>query len=40
MFVEYIRHISPFKLNLRLNPVYVILGASITRADPLIKKET
>lgn len=31
------RHISPFLLNLNLNPLYSRRGGSITRADPLTK---
>jgi hypothetical protein len=29
---------SPFLLNLTLNPLYSIRGGSTTRADPLTKK--
>jgi len=31
------RHMSPFLLNLNLNPLYSKRGGSITRADPFIK---
>jgi len=30
-------HMSPFLLNLNLNPLYSRRGGSITRADPFIK---
>ena len=32
------RQISPFLLNLNLNPLYSNLGGSTIRAEPLIKK--
>ena len=33
-------HMSPFLLNLNLNPLYSNLGGSTMRADPLKKKPT
>lgn len=32
------RQISPFRLNLNLNPLYSIRGGSTIRAEPFIKK--
>jgi len=34
------RQMSPFRLNLNLNPLYTIRGGSTTRADPLTKYPT